>query len=196
MKRSLVLLIAATLLFLSCAKSTPEVAAGPVERKTIAIEYVGIPKMNVYSAPKADASVVTTYGMGETVSILARQGEWSEIRTVEGSGWVRQADLMSAEQAKAMDDNPVPRFMNPPAPVVNKSLQGEITLVATVSPDGSVIQARIVNNTTGDNALAIANANNLMKATFYPMVKKGQRMGFNYEHKVYYPTPAASTTTQ
>jgi hypothetical protein len=55
-----------------------------------------------------------------------------------------------------------------------------------VNTDGDVIEVKMGKNTTSNNALAAANANALLQAKFYPMVQKGQRMTFFYEHKVVY----------
>ena len=185
MKRSFALLLilaAAT----ACTKAVPKVATEPPPRHAIEIQYVAVPTINVYAQPRADAPVVTQYGINETVSILKRQGEWVELRTVDGSGWARASELMTADQAKAIADNPVPRFLTAPVQVPDARARGEITFNAKVNTDGEIVEVNIAKNTTRNNALAVANANALMEARFYPMIQKGQRMTFTYEYKVEY----------
>lgn len=189
--RRTILLIALFLAF-ACARKPAPVAtetnarAAAWERMAIDIKYVAAPKMDVFAQPRADAPLLTQYGIGETVSILARQGEWCEIRTTEGSGWVKAADLMTAEEAKAVIGNPTPRFLVQPAPI-NERARGEIVLAAKVNTDGEVIEVKTVKNSTGVPSLADANAASLRASRFYPMIgEKGQRMTFTYEYKVYY----------
>ena len=185
MKTTIALLV--TLLALAaCVQQRP--AAQPVEppaRTAIAIEYVAVPTMTVYAQPAADAPIVTTYAIAETVSVLAKQGEWSEIRTTDGTGWVHAKDLISGQQQAELDKNPVPRFFTEPAAVPARAF-GEITLLAKVNTDGDVVEVQTLKNTTRNAKLAEANAAALRQARFYPLLQKGQRMTFTYEHKVTY----------
>lgn len=154
------------------------------EQLAIAVEYVAVPKMNVYARPAADAEITGTYGLKEAISVLERKGEWTRIRTFDGNGWVRQADLMTAQAADGVDTN-VPRFYVEPVEVPF-STRGEIWLQCKVNTDGDVIEVKVMNNTTGSVALANANAEALKVAKFYPMIDKGTRKVFTYEHRVYY----------
>jgi len=45
---------------------------------------------------------------------------------------------------------------------------------------------KIAKNTTGNNQLAVDNANALLNSRFYPLVQKGQRFTFVYEYRVAY----------
>jgi len=92
---------------------------------------------------------------------------------------------MTGEAMKQLVESQVPRFLTPPA-AIPSARHGQITMQAKVNTDGEVIQVTPVGNTTGDNQLALENANALLNARFYPMVQKGQRFTFTYEHKVYY----------
>lgn len=185
MKRTFALLVI-TAAFLACTKSAPVVVVQPPAKKAIDIAYVAVPFLKVFDAPRADATQITQYGINETVSILTKRGEWSEIRTVDGTGWVLTSELMDAAKAKAIADDPTPRFLVAAVAVPDARARGEIDLVAKVNTDGEVIEVKMGKNTTNNNALAVANANALLQARFYPMVQKGQRMTFFYEHKVFY----------
>src|ERR1051325_9690231 len=144
-------------------------------RQPIGVWYVGAPELEVRAKAADDAPVVTKYLSGESVSVLARSGEWAEVRTAMGSGWVRFSDLTTAEAAQKEEDNPTPRFRKAPNPVTAPSARGEIFIEADVNTDGEVTNARIIVNSTGNADLAQKNAAALQQAKFYPIVIKGQR---------------------
>src|SRR6185436_9165229 len=121
----------------------------------------------------------------ETVSILARQGDWVEVRTVDGSGWAHAKELITNSEA-AMLKGETPRFMVAPAEVPNGGKRGEIGLEAKVNTDGVVFEVKTVKNTTGSEPLAIANAEALKNARFYPLIQNRQHLAFTYQHHVYY----------
>ena len=158
----------------------------PEERLAIAVEYVAVPTMTVYKQPSADAEKTGSYQMSEAISVLARKGEWCEIRTFDGSGWVKATDLMDAAKKTELEKETVPRFFVSPEVVEGKRARGEIVFHAKVNTDGDVIEVKTIQNTTGNVKLADANAEALKKAHFYPLIDKGQRKVFVYEHKVYY----------
>jgi len=186
MRKTATILVAFILLFSCTQKPAPITqAADPSERLAVAIQYVGAPQVNVYTTPDLNAAVDIVYRYGETVSVLSFKGDWAEVRTSRGSGWVPRNDLMTAEAMKQLVESQVPRFLTPPA-AIPSARHGQITMQAKVNTDGEVIQVTPVGNTTGDNQLALENANALLNARFYPMVQKGQRFTFTYEHKVYY----------
>ncbi len=181
MKRAVLL----CLVLAACSRETP--APEPTDtREPIEVAYVGAPEMKVFAKPDDNAPVLVTYQNSEGVSVLARKGEWVEVRTGDRSGWVRAADLGSAAEAQQQAENPVARFERPPAPVTNISAHGEIYIEADVNSDGDVVATRLITNTTGSEFLAAQNAASLQSAKFYPMVHKGERKPFKYYHRVTY----------
>src|ERR1051326_8379210 len=135
MKRTFALLVI-TAAFLACTKSAPVVIVQPPAKKAVDIAYVAVPFLKVYDAPRAGATQITQYGINETVSILTKRGEWSEVRTVDGSGWVLTSELMDAAKAKAIADDPTPRFLVAAPAVPDARARGEIDLVAKGHTDG------------------------------------------------------------
>src|SRR5436190_19566793 len=91
--------------------------------------------------------------------------DWVEVRTVDGSVW---------------------RFMVAPAGIPNGGRRGEIGLQAKVNTDGVVFDVTTVKNTTGSEPLAVANAEALKNARFYPLIQNRQHVAFTYQHHVYY----------
>ena len=157
----------------------------PSQRQAIDVRYVAVPTMIVYARPDAGAPQIGSYGLTEAISILERQGEWTLIRTFTGDGWVKSADLMTGAEIDKIAADATPRFYVAPAAVPFGG-RGEIILQAKVNTDGSVIEVTPVKNTTGSQPIAALNASALMEAKFYPLVDKGTRKTFVYEHHVYY----------
>ncbi len=184
MKTKLAILV--LLLLVACGtKRQVPIASADAPRMAIEIKYVGVPQMNVFAQPNDVAPVITTYAYTETVSILARQGDWVEVRTVDGSGWAHAKELIGTNEASALKGE-TPRFMVAPIGIPNNGGRGEIGLEAKVNSDGVVFEVATVKNTTGSEPLAIANAEALRNARFYPLIQKGQHAAFTYQHHVYY----------
>jgi uncharacterized protein YgiM (DUF1202 family) len=157
------------------------------DRMPIAVEYVRGATMTIHTKPADDAPVISTYQRGESVSVLARKGEWAEVRTGAKSGWARIADMADRVEAqKALEDNPYPHFIRTPAPVSQPGAHGELILEAEVDQDGIVKSVRTLSNTTGSMALEQRNSEALRHAEFTPVVLKGKRKAFVYEHRVHY----------
>jgi uncharacterized protein YgiM (DUF1202 family) len=186
MKRLAVLLFPLLLLSAACAKEAPAVTETTDTREPVAIRYVGAPELPVRTQANDTAEVVATYQNGEAISVLAEKGEWAEIRLGGGSGWVRAADLTTAEGKQASEDNPTPKFKVMPLPVSAPSARGEIYIEADVNSEGEVLTVRMITNTTGSNALAAQNSAALMKARFYPIMQDGEKKPFKYYHRVTY----------
>jgi outer membrane biosynthesis protein TonB len=185
--RKAIYILAAILMF-SCAKTQPTAAPSDEVRKPIDTLYVGVPRLSVYAQPNDAAPVVTTYGYTESVSILARQGPWSETRTYDGgSAWVHSAELITATQVEEVLANPAPRFALAPQQIPSARVHGVILLQARVNADGEVVDVQPSSNTTGRDDLVEANADALRRARFFPLIdKKGQRASFTYEYSVTY----------
>ena len=155
-------------------------------RTPVDIKYVGVPSMKIYSAPSDTSTLVTEYGYTETVSILSRKGDWVEVRTVDGSGWSRAADLISGKEVEEILGKPTPKFFIPPVVVPAPDARGEISLMAKVNTDGTVVEVWTISDTTKSKKLVAANTEALRQAKFYPIVQKGQRLTFVYEYDVTY----------
>jgi uncharacterized protein YgiM (DUF1202 family) len=157
------------------------------DRMPIAVEYVRGATMTIHTKPADDAPVISTYQRGESVSVLARNGEWAEVRTGAKSGWARISEMADAAEAKkALEDNPYPHFVRTPAPVTQPGAHGELVLEAEVDQDGIVKSVRTLSNTTGSPTLEQRNSEALRHAEFTPVVLKGKRKAFVYEHRVHY----------
>lgn len=182
------IVIAAALLAAACNSNEPAAQNVVTDtRAPIAIEYVGVATMKIHARPSDDAKVVSTYTRGETVSVLARQGDWAEVSLADGSGWVHAGDLATAVEAqKAEADNLEPHFIKPPAPVTQPGAHGDLVFDADVDTEGNVVAIRTLKNTTGSAALESSNKEALQHSQFTPVVRHGKRERFIYQHRVHY----------
>lgn len=169
------------LLALLVACSKPEDPIPTDTREAIAVQYVGAPEAAVHKWAKEDSEVVAKFLNGESVSIMSRKGEWSEVRTGGGTGWVKTADLTNAPDAE-----PTPRFRHIPSPVTAPGAKGTVYIEAQVNTEGDVTSSKVISNTTGSIELAIKNQAALERAKFHPIVVKGARKPFVYYYRVDY----------
>jgi TonB family protein len=171
------------ILLAACADEPPR----PAVRTPIAVEYVRGESLAIHEKPSDDAPVIARYDGGESVSILSRNGDWSEVRTADGSGWAHASELASAAESKAAESEVIkPRFRIAPAPVTQPGARGEILLVANVNSDGEVIDVKVERNTTGSRSLEAMNVAALRRARFVPIVRHGKRTPFVYDYHVGY----------
>lgn len=183
---TLLILVAATACMQRPAPVAREmVPVDPSQRVAIEVLYVAVPTMYVYEQPALNTRVVGSYGLTEAISVLEKTGDWYFVRTFTGAGWVPANNLMTGAQLDKFAADATPRFYVAPVTVPFRT-RGEIILQAKVNTDGSVVEVKAVKNTTGSLALADSNAGALMAAKFYPLVDKGARKTFVYEHHVYY----------
>ena len=173
----------ALLLFVACSKSQEQAID---TRDPIETQYVSGGAMAVHAKPDDKSAVVTRYQHGESVPVMSRKGEWTEVQTAMGSGWVHQSELGNAEEAAQSKDNPNPKFEHPPAPISAPATHGTLYIEADVNTDGDVTNTTIIENTTGSASLAEQNAFALKRAKFYPITIRGERKPFKYYYRVDY----------
>lgn len=175
------------LLLAACSSETPVTDTTPIDnREPIRISYVGSPELPVRERADENAPIIATYGNGEAVSVLAEQGEWVEVRTGDRTGWAKKSELTTAAAKEEAEANPQPKFRVMPMPVSAPSARGEIYIEADVNTDGEVTAVRMIQNTTGSDALGNQNMDALRQAKFHPIVIKGERQQFKYYHRVTY----------
>lgn len=169
----------ASLLLMACGK--PEAPPEPPSRETITVKYAA-GDLEIRASPKDDSTLITTYKTGESVSILAEQGEWSEIKiSYEKSGWAKSASLV-ANKADVSSTADNVRFRIPPAPVTQPGVKGVIVLEASVNVHGDVTGVRTLENSTGRKDLESRTADSLRQAKFFPLLQDGKAQKFVYEY--------------
>ena len=175
------------ILMIACQKPAEQVEAAAPVRETIAIRYVAVPSLEVHASADETSEILSKYSFGETVSVYAVEGDWSEVAVgLASSGWV-QTNALADDRNSVTSTASEPRFHQPPMPVVSPSgITGEILLEASVNTSGEVTEVRTMSNTTGSKALAEENIKALKKASFFPMIINGKLEPFVYEYRVTY----------
>ncbi|MEA2328277.1 MAG: hypothetical protein QOE68_3236 [Thermoanaerobaculia bacterium] len=178
--------LVAVAIVLLAACSQPETTVVTDTRQPIAIRYVGAPEAAVHKWATDGSPVIAKFLNGEGVSVLARKGDWLEVRTAGASGFVHAADLTDATEAQKERDNPNPKFRNIPSPVTAPGVKGSVYIEANVNTEGEITSTTIISNTTGSDELGQRNAAALERARFYPIVVRGDRKPFIYYYRVDY----------
>lgn len=179
-------LLFAALLLISCAGAEEPVIDRPELRDAIAIRYVVPNVLDVRSQPTEDAEIIASFASGESVSVLEDRNNWSEVRLVGRTGWVRSDEIVDSRDAFVSTPDAV-RFRTKPAPVPAPDASGEIVYELSVNKEGVITSARPLKNTTGSAALESQNRQALLKARFFPMIdENGEPMEFKYEYRVNY----------
>lgn len=170
----------------TACSETPNSATQVPERETIAIRYVAVPRLELRREPDPGSDVVTTYRLGEPVSILAFEGEWAEIHLgLELSAWAHTDELSEAREMATSRTEPT--FIVPPSPVFSPgTIHGKILLEATINTEGEVTEVRTIRNTTGSKQLEQANIEALRAVKFHPLIEGGTAKPFIYEHRISY----------
>jgi len=179
MKRCCLIVV---LLFVACSKAQD---APTDTRDPIATQYVSGGEMAVHAKPDDKSPVITKFQHSESVPVMSRKGDWTEVQTAMGTGWVRASELGDSEEAQTKD-NPNPKFEHPPAPITAPATHGTIYIEADVNTDGEVTNTTIIENTTGSQVLADQNAFALKRSKFYPITIRGERKPFKYYYRVDY----------
>ena len=172
----------ALLVVIACSKGQDEVTD---TRDPITTQYVAGGEMAVHARPDDKAPVVTKYQHSESVPVMSRKGDWTEVQTAMGTGWVHSNELGDSAEAQTKD-NPNPKFEHPPAPITAPGTHGTIYIEADVNTDGDVTNTTIIENTTGSPGLAEQNAFALKRSKFYPITIRGERKPFKYYYRVDY----------
>src|SRR5262249_5893825 len=89
------LCLLALLLIAACSKSGDEVTD---TRNPIGTQYVSGGELQVHARPDDNSPVVTKYQHSESVPVMSRKGEWTEVQTAMGTGWVHTNLLGGAEE--------------------------------------------------------------------------------------------------
>jgi uncharacterized protein YgiM (DUF1202 family) len=175
------LIAAAAIAALAAACGAPPEPPAPPSRETVAIRYAA-GDLEIREAPRDDAPLVTTYKTGESVSILAEQGEWSEIKlSIDKSGWAKSSSLVATKSEVGSTPEQI-RFRVAPAPVTQPGVRGVIRLEASVNVHGEVTGVKTLENTTGRKDIESRTVESLRKAKFYPLLVEGKAQQFVYEY--------------
>jgi TonB family protein len=170
------------------APSTSEVVIGTVRVTATAL--------NVRKDPSTSAEILGLVKKGQKLALLANGDEWAKVRLEDGSvGWVTQ-QYVAREGQKRISSSQKPRgrsgcppdsdyaFSTMPLPSFSESPKhGLVTVEANVTPGGDVTTARVIANTTGDDALGSQVVREIKSAKFIAPVRNCVAKPFIYTYK-------------
>lgn len=135
--------------------------------------------LNVREQPTTNAPVVARARRGERLPILAEQGTWLRVRLADGrEGWVSSRYVR--RRAPCPDDKVTAEIIEaPPLSFADTGGHGTVKIEAEVDPSGKVVTTRVVENTAGDAAAALAESE-LARMRFSPPVKHCRPVRFIY----------------
>lgn len=188
-----------TLLLASCS-GAPAPATLPSQAPTSSaisqgrVKFVTAGTLNVRKLPASDGQIVMRLDRGARVEILASSGDWSQVRTSSGTGWVSTRHLAdSPAHSTARTGKPSSggcqadrsfRFTRPPLLTFSENgAHGLVTVEASVSAEGVVTASRVVANTTGSESLGRLAQKELGAARFDPPIRSCRPIPFIYTYK-------------
>ncbi len=160
----------------------------PAYREPIGFMFVEAPEVFVHRSPQATSPKIETYRAGQPVTVLARNGDWSEVRLGVGTGWVQNSALVAEKPREDLSSaSERIKFRKAPTPIASPgTTSGYIALEADVNSEGQVTAVRTLQNTTGSVELEARNRASLESASFYPLRAGGRVRSFIYNYRVAY----------
>ena len=188
MKRFLV----ALLILAACASPqppAPETAPSQpaAEEKAIGTVRVTATTLNVRREASGSSEVIKQVRKGEKLALLSTSEDWDRVRLASGEvGFVSVLHVIR-EGTKARKGCPADseyEFVKTPTPAFSDSgAHGIVTVDATVDTKGSVTATKVVNNTTGDEALGALTEREIRGATFKPPIRNCVPKTFIFTYK-------------
>ncbi|HPC84076.1 MAG TPA: SH3 domain-containing protein [Thermoanaerobaculaceae bacterium] len=188
---TLAAVLAGVVLGQACATVQPP--APPPEPPPAPVEVVRLPEpappppvyvrvsgttLNVREGAGTSFKVVGKAARGERLLVLGEEGDWLEVRlTPERTGWVH-GKYVRREEPCPPDKNTAEILDEPD--VVLRPDGPRVVLEATVNARGEVTAVKLVENTTGDDALRWRAEAELRALRFSPPVRNCKPRPFIY----------------
>jgi TonB family protein len=179
------------LLVVACATPQPPVPQPvevPGEARAIGTVKVTATTLNVRREPSASADVIGQVRKGERLTLLSSNDEWDRIRLGTGEiGFVSTQHVIREGGQRPRRGCPADadyQFVKTPTPAFSdSSAHGIVTVEASVDARGSVTSARLVSNTTGDEALGVLAEREIREAKFSPPIRNCVPKAFIFTYK-------------
>jgi uncharacterized protein YgiM (DUF1202 family) len=197
---------AAATLFAACASTTtvetpppapaPPPVSRPAEDAVIGAARVTTNSLNVRSAPSLEGEILVQVKKNDRLSILQSGEDWIRVRLADGTtGWVSRALIAIDGQSSSKVTAGRPRragcppdsdfhFARTPMVAMTESPKhGLVVVEAYVNVNGDVTSTKVVNNTTGDETLALVVQKEMKSAKFVPPVRACVVREFIYTYR-------------
>ncbi|MFI5142845.1 MAG: SH3 domain-containing protein [Thermoanaerobaculales bacterium] len=195
MTRSLALpfaLAALLIISIACQTTTPAPPAPPpvsVEVQPVPEEKPAPPqlfvrvtgsRLNVREGASVDTATIAKAKKGERLAVLGQDGGWVQVRVSDDkTGWVL-GKYVAKEEPCAPDKATAEILNAPPLSFAEDANRGRVVLEATVDRGGSVVRTKVIQDTTGNDALAKQAEAELRQLKFSPPMRKCHALPFIY----------------
>ncbi len=136
-------------------------------------------RLNVRAAPDGNAGIVARVKRGDRLQVAEDRGDWLRITLPDGrDGWVAARYVRRVEPCQS-DKATAEVLETPPLSFSEVGGHGTVRLEAEVDASGRVVSTRVVENTAGEAAAALAD-NELRQMKFAPPVRRCRPIPFVY----------------
>jgi uncharacterized protein YgiM (DUF1202 family) len=109
--------------------------------------YVASLQLKMYSKASKDASIVTTLKRGTSVNVISKDGDWVQISSSSGKGWVQKLFLKDSKPSGSI------------SVLGNKNQTKRINARVRASSDVTAASARglVADNSTGESRVRMSS---------------------------------------
>jgi uncharacterized protein YgiM (DUF1202 family) len=147
--------------------------------------------LNVRSEAATTADVIAQVKRGDRLTLLEANESWMKVRLATGqTGWASSRFLqregekvVSRKKGSCQPDSDFAFAQTPTPNLSDSAAHGLIVIDATVDPKGNVISTKIVQNTTGDQALGFLTDREIKSAKFIAPVRNCAAKTFIFTYR-------------
>ncbi len=160
-------------------EATPGPGAAAAPEETVRVTGS---RLNVRSEPTTSAATVAKVRRGEKLAVLARDGEWVQVRLADGAtGWA-SARYVANERPCAADKAGAELLSDVPLSFRDGAAIGRVVIEAAVDASGSVTATKVVQDTTGTPELVQRAVGEVKGFKFAPPVRNCRPVPFTYTY--------------
>ena len=137
-------------------------------------------RLNVRQGPGTDTATVTKVKRGETLTVVAEQGDWLQVALPgDKTGWVSARYVTRGTPCPP--DSSDPEILDgPPFSFSEGATLGKVVIEIAVDANGAITAAKVTSNTTGDQGLADHALAEAKTFRFAPPVRRCRPVPFTY----------------
>ena len=138
--------------------------------------------LNVRGGPSGSAAVVAKVKKGERLTLLEESSDWYRVQLPAGKeGWVSARYVR--KEAPCLPDA-APQILDAPTLAIDTTGggRGRVVIQAHVAADGSVVSTKVIENGTGDAALAEQATAEVKRFRFAAPVRNCRKVAFLYNY--------------
>lgn len=138
--------------------------------------------LNVRGGPSGSAAVIAKVKKGERLTLLEESSDWYRVQLPAGKeGWV---SARYARKEEPCLPDAAPQILDAPPLSIDTTGggRGRVVVQAHVAADGSVVSTKVIENSTGDAALADQATAEVRRIRFVAPVRNCRKVAFLYNY--------------